>query len=159
MDQAQTDMPVFVEVPPAPIYPQTITVHQCNDSGVYVATIDAYMDPREPGRYLIPRGATDVAPPALAVGEEAAHIDGAWVKRKKLDPVAAPADTMTPSQRRREQITQRLDAIDKASARSLRESLIEQSKGKALPAFAVKKLTDLEAEAVVLRAEMAGLAP
>lgn len=137
---------------------KVITVHQCAEDGTYIGPVDARIDPLDNMRYLIPRGATDVAPPQVAADEEAAHIDGAWVKRKKLPQVEVTGPAMTPAQVRRGQIMARLDAIDKASARSLREAIVAQSKGKAMPAFAVNKLDSMETEAVALRVEMAGLA-
>lgn len=154
-DIAIGDAPQWVE----PIKVEPITVWTFDQAtGAHIGEDVAQPDPLEAGRWLIPAGATDKAPPVVAAGEEAAHVAGAWVKRKKLPPVEPKGATLTPSQARRAQIAARLDDIDKASARSLRESLIAQGKGKAVPAFALTKLDALETEAVALRAEMAGLA-
>lgn len=45
---------------------------------ILTQTSEAREDPLRPGRYLIPAHATAIAPPALADGMVAVHVDGAW---------------------------------------------------------------------------------
>ena len=133
-------------------------VHNYAEDGTYIGTSEATPDPLEAGRFLIPRTATTDAPPAPGAGQEVAMVGGVWVKRAKLAKVDAGPQA-TPGQLRTAQINMRLEEIDKASARSLRESLVAQTKGQAVPAFAANKLANLETEAVALRLELVGIKP
>lgn len=47
-------------------------------TGEYVGSSPANPDPLEPGRFVIPAHATDVAPAAVSAGETAVWGDGAW---------------------------------------------------------------------------------
>lgn len=54
-------------------------VYQLDDAGVWTGyKSPARPDPRVEGRYLIPRGCVDVAPPDLAEHQAAQFSDGTW---------------------------------------------------------------------------------
>lgn len=158
-DQAIQDVPADIAPAapmPEPVQPVTVYTYS-QETGEHTGESIARVDPLEPWRHLVPAGAVMDPPPAVVAGEEAARVGGAWVKRAKLAKVEPEGVKLTPAQMRAAQINARLDAIDKASARSLRESLLAQKKGKEITAFAVTKLEGLETEAAALRVELAGL--
>lgn len=137
---------------------QTRVVYEFNaQTMVFQGEALAYRDPMEPGRWLAPQNSTEAAPPELAADEQAEQVAGAWVVRKKPAPVVDQAPKVDPKEVRRVQIGTQLDELDRKAVRSLREALIAQSKGQPLPAFAVKKLGELEAEAAALRTELAAI--
>lgn len=150
------DAPLWVEPPAAPA---AADVWVYDQDGALIGKDKAPPDPRQPGRFLLPGNATTDAPPAPGAGQEAARVGGAWVLRAKLAKVEPDTPQATPGQLRASAINARLDAIDKASVRSLRESIAAQAKGQAVPAFAANKLATLETEAAALRLELAGIKP
>ena len=150
-EQQQAEQPVQPEQPAA------MPVHEFDrDTGEHIGKGYAYRDPMEPGRWIMPPNATQDEPPKPAEGEGVKRQGGAWAIFKR--PAPAVVQTVDPKVKRRAQINGQLDEIDRKSTRSVRESLIAQAAGKPVPAFAVKKLGDLEAEAALLRAELVGLA-
>lgn len=153
-DQQQAEQPVQPEQPAA------MPVHEFDrDTGEHIGQGFAYRDQMEPGRWIMPPNATQDEPPKPAEGEGVKRQGGAWAIFKRPAPaVPAPEPAIDPKVKRRAEINMRLDMIDRKSTRSVRESLIAQAAGKPVPAFAVKKLGDLEAEAALLRAELVGLA-
>jgi hypothetical protein len=48
---------------------------QCNSSGIYVGTTKCQLSPLEPGKYLIPGGATLIAPPTYNSATQAAQFN------------------------------------------------------------------------------------
>lgn len=49
------------------------------ETGEFVGTDMAFPDPLTPGEYLIPAGATDIAPPEPSANEVVRFVNGAWV--------------------------------------------------------------------------------
>lgn len=134
--------------------------HIDRETGALLAPGLARPDPLDPDNWLVPASATSTAPPALAAGEEAAFVAGAWVKRKKPAPVVEqPAATPAPDPKvaRKSEIRMRLDVIDRSSVRPLREALKALAEGKQPPAFVSNKIATLEGEAEQLRTELAAI--
>ncbi len=57
-------------------------IYHYDKNNVLIASSDARPDPVTAGRYLVPRMATDIAPPAVANGEIPCFIAGAGVVQK-----------------------------------------------------------------------------
>lgn len=58
------------------------------------------MDPMEPGRWLVPGGCLEIAPPEVPAGQYAAAEAGAWVLRDiPLEPEAPQPEPLTAEQR------------------------------------------------------------
>lgn len=53
-------------------------VYQTNKSGIYVGPVEADESPLEPGVWLIPGGAVEIAPPEIPFGHVAVWINQAW---------------------------------------------------------------------------------
>lgn len=84
-------------------------------------------------------------------GEDVEVIDtGSAVIRQLI----APGN---PNQRRRAEIAEQLDDIDRRGARAVREIVAALAEAKPVPAFAKNKVKTLEADAEALRSELAGL--
>lgn len=58
-------------------------VSQLDESGVFVGSTVADESPLEPGVYLMPAGAVDVAPPSVPAGKVAKFQGGKWVLAAK----------------------------------------------------------------------------
>ena len=69
-------------------------VYQTNTNGIFVGATEADESPLEPGVFLIPGGCVEQEPPALAEGEQARWIDGAWL----VEPVPPPPEPETPEE-------------------------------------------------------------
>lgn len=54
-------------------------VYQTDPNGIYVGATVADEDPLTPGTFLIPGGAYEDAPPALAANEAAKRVGDAWI--------------------------------------------------------------------------------
>lgn len=54
-------------------------VSQLDDDGYFVSAVMADESPLEPGVYLIPGGAVDVAPPSVLPGKRAKLVGDSWV--------------------------------------------------------------------------------
>ena len=59
-----------------------MNIYHYDKIGVYQGTTVARQDPLEPGRYLVPRNATTVAPPAEESGKARVFNGTAWVQRE-----------------------------------------------------------------------------
>ncbi|MCY1167134.1 hypothetical protein D9M73_70910 [compost metagenome] len=63
------------------------TVSQLNSEGYFTGPTTAEESPLEPGVFLIPGGAVDIAPPDLPHGMVARYAEGAWVfEPEPVDP-------------------------------------------------------------------------
>ena len=78
------------------------TVSQLNAAGYFVGATFADESPLEPGVYLIPAGAIDVAPPNVPAGKVALRQGNAWVyvapptpEQEETPPVAGVPQTVT----------------------------------------------------------------
>lgn len=68
----------------------TITVYQFDHAGMYAGETDAYESPLEPGVWLMPAGAVDVAPPAeWPAGQHPRWTGSAW---ELISKPASPAE-------------------------------------------------------------------
>lgn len=76
---------------------------QCDENGVYIGAVLADESPLEPGVWLIPSGAVEVAPPELNKEQYAQWVDGQWtvLEFQKEDP---PTEEERPSQEQMVQI-------------------------------------------------------
>lgn len=54
------------------------TVSQLDDNGFFVCPTDADESPLEPGVFILPRGAVDLAPPTVPAGQRAKVVGGVW---------------------------------------------------------------------------------
>jgi len=66
-------------------------IYHFDDDGVFINSSDARQDPLDADNFLIPRNATTVAPPPVAVGEQACFADGAWSIQAIPTPEPEPA--------------------------------------------------------------------
>lgn len=125
-------------------------VYQTDAAGYYVGPTVADESPLEPGVYLIPGGCVEAPPPSAAAGQRV-RWDGAAGWRVEDVPPPPPEPAPLPPDRRAE-IDARLVMIDAASARPMRAILAGTADD-----YDRERLAALEAEAVALRAERAGL--
>jgi hypothetical protein len=65
-------------------------VYQTNHEGVYVGPVEADPSPLEPGVWLVPGGAVEHEPPALAEGERARWVGSAWEVLPPPEPEPEP---------------------------------------------------------------------
>lgn len=72
--------------------------HYHPETGVFIGEGIADPSPLEPGAWLVPAHATEVAPPEVGEGMEAALIEGAWEVRPipEPEPEAIPEPETTP---------------------------------------------------------------
>lgn len=129
--------------------------YQYDAAGRYVGPVVCDASPLEPGRFLVPRNATETPPPEVGPGQYARHFAGQWLIEN--EPAPEPEAPEAAADRRRVEIRARLAGIDAESIRPAREISASLAAGQPAPAFAVSKLAALEAEAASLRAELAGL--
>ena len=54
------------------------TVYQTDAEGFFIGSVQADPSPLEPGVWLIPGGAVEIAPPALSEGQRAQWVDSKW---------------------------------------------------------------------------------
>ena len=54
------------------------------EDGVFLGIAQAYPDPREPDRIVLPGACVSVAPPAFEAGKQARWFDGKWI----IEPVS-----------------------------------------------------------------------
>lgn len=124
-------------------------IHHYNpETGEYLGEGRADESPLEPGVFLIPAHATEIAPPKAQAGKVRAFEGGAWVQR--LIPVPPPPPEPTPAELKEQAnapIKAKLMEIDLASIRALREYI-------AAKPDAPKLLKDREAAAVAERAKL-----
>lgn len=135
-------------------------ISQLDSDGYFIGEAIADESPLEPGVYHIPAGAIDRSPPASV---EAGKRYRTWGNGWRGEAVPAPevppeVPQMTAAEKRRQEIEMQLFGFDMQSIRALRVALIEQGNGRAVPAFEKAKLSEIEASAAALRAELAGLA-
>lgn len=135
------------------------TVYQTDENGHLVGPVLADPDPMEAGRFLIPGGCIEAAPPAVPEGKRARWTGAAWTLDDIPQPPAPPAPPAPPSaaEIRAGEIRGRLYQIDADSVRAMRVALIEQAGGRPIPQFERTKLDTLETEAADLRAELAAM--
>jgi hypothetical protein len=62
-------------------------VYQTDAEGFFTGPVRADPSPLEPGKWLIPGGAVETAPPDLTEGQRARWVDGAWAV---IDPEPEP---------------------------------------------------------------------
>lgn len=114
----------------------------------YVGESEADESPLEPGVFLIPAHATELAPPKAQAGKVRAFEAGAWVQRVIPVPPAPPEPT--PAELKEianAPVKAKLMEIDLASIRGIREYI-------AAKADAPQLLKDKEAAAVAERAKL-----
>lgn len=68
-----------------------------SESGRFLQESEADESPLEPGVYLIPAFATDIAPPSAPDGQYAAFINGAWQLLDEPEP-EIPENPLPPTQ-------------------------------------------------------------
>lgn len=76
-------------------------VYSFNDNGMYTGQREAREDPKEPGRFLIPRNSTTVVPSSAIQGKAKIGIWDGLQWHESNHPPAAPQEDMTPTVRRR----------------------------------------------------------
>ena len=87
------------------------TVSQLNAEGLFVGAVVADESPLEPGVFLLPAGAVDLAPPVLAAGQFARLENGAWV----VDVIPEPAPEPVPPAPTLDQIKDQARAMVRAA--------------------------------------------
>ncbi len=69
----------------------TLIVYAYNqNTGEFVGTDTAFPDPLTPGNFLIPAGATQVAPPPFLAGHITKYVNGEWVQEEVVKPIPTP---------------------------------------------------------------------
>lgn len=76
------------------------TVYQTDANGYFVAPVPADPSPLEPGVWLIPAGAVEAEPPAVASGQVARMVNGAWSVEDLPPPPAPPGPPAVGSNQR-----------------------------------------------------------
>lgn len=130
------------------------TVPQLDAAGYIVGMTVADESPREPGIYLIPAGAVDLAMPDVPLGKRARLVGQSFVLEDiPASPVPPDPTPLDGKSVRIAQIDAALDDIDQRSIRPAREIASALAAGLAAPVESAAKLAELDALAVPLRAE------
>ncbi len=161
----------------------TKTAYQADENGIYIGESMADEDPMNPGAYLLPRNASFSPPPRTQPGEVAKLSAEGWAIARDFfgevywmpdrtkhvmhlrgtplpDGATLTEPEPTPEQKllaRKRELLGQLAGIDAYGARPAREVALAMAAGKQPPAAAVSRLTELEAQAATLRAELATL--
>ena len=69
---------------------------QTNRDGYFVGTVEADESPLEPGVYLIPGGAVEIAPPSFGPGSAARWVNDAWQIVPEPQPETPPQPPQVP---------------------------------------------------------------
>lgn len=138
---------------------QTKIVSQLDATGYFVGETVAYESPLEPGVFLVPAGAIDRPPPkTIEPGKRYRPWGLGWRgEDAPPQPEQAEADGQPPQPTRADEIRSRLSVIDEASVRPARAIALALANGEPAPQADAERLALLEAEAQLLRAELASL--
>lgn len=136
---------------------QVKRVCQLDAEGYFVGETIAYESPLEPGEFLIPAGAIDRSPPKTVEPGKRYRPWGFGWRGEDAPPQPEQAQGKPPQPTRADEIRSRLSVIDEASVRPARAIALALANGEPAPQADAERLALLEAEAQLLRAELASL--
>lgn len=129
-----------------------------DENGAFIGEGVADADPMQPGAWLIPAQATNVEPPEHIEGKMRRFIAGGW-EYHEIPPkeTKKTEQQLSPAEIRRGEILSALAMIDAESMRPARAVALAVMAGKSPNAQDAQTLTELENEAIALRAELRNL--